>query len=593
MSSSGGHYGGGDWGQSDDPWGQGEPTPPQPDQGQQGWVSPTQEWGGGSPSDQPAPGSWDTGPPPSSQNWDTGPPPPGQWDTAVPGGPPPGQAPPQGYDPGQPPPPGYDPGQQQPWAAGPPPPGGGYGPPPGGPPPPPPKSSNKGLIIGLTAGGGGLVVLILVIVLVVALSGSGSGGGPVGGGGGGGSAAERAVAWSVPEPTSENESATVSMFVANDNKTLVRISGVGMTGYNMSDGKQVWTRNAPDGAEVCSGTRSAPDGVAAILFGSDGRCTTVAAVDVSNGKQLWSTNVKVNDSDYPPRYGSVAAGQGKIWVSTSERVIKYDDKSPPANSGSAKPVSAAPKADSYCRVGGVLPTEKGALTTMRCSSSDNTYFLRLKPDTLEAEWQTKLDVEDSYELGIISTDPPALQVGNASDNGEIRVFDDSGKRTHIIQSQGEGGSLQLRGYNGPGIRDLHANYPVKVVGNVLVGLAEEESGSDQKQSVIGVDLTTGQRSWVKEVSSESSLGLTWVRGDDPKKVVALDSGSYDTKPQILTIDPAKQGAVTKGDKLDTGEDSGSLYAGSGSLVVSSGDTLVLLQSNPSDGEALITAYGPK
>lgn len=486
----------------------------------------------------------------------------------------------QGYDPGPPP--------QQPWQAGPP--GGGYGPPPG----PPPSKSNKGLLIGLLAGDGGLFVIILIVVVVLVVRSAGGGGGGGGEGtDGGGTATQRKVSWTIPEPTSEKEADTVSMFVANDKKTLVRISGVGIAGYNMTDGKSQWSISAPGGAEVCSGTKEAPDGVAAIVYGTSGYCTTVAAVDVATGKQLWTANVKVNDSDFPPRYGSVAAGQGKIWVSTSERIIKYDAKTAPSSSGTGKPVSAAPKADSYCRVGAVLPTEKGALTTMRCSSSDSNYFMMLKPDTLEAAWQTKLDVEDSYELGIISTSPPALQVGNASDNGELRTFDDSGKQTQVIQSQGEGGSLKLRGYNGPGIKDLRTDYPVKVVGNTLVALSEDGTGSDKKQGAVGVDLTTGQRSWNKEISSKASLGLSWVSGDDPKKVVALDSGSYDTKPQILTIDPEKQGTVAKGDKIDTGDKYGSLYAGYGTLAVSSGKYLVLLKSNPSDGEALITAYGPK
>src|SRR5690606_7298714 len=229
--------------------------------------------------------------------------------------------------------PGYDQGApQQPWEAGPPPPGG-YGPPPEG----PPQKSNKGLIIGLSVGGGALVLVLIIIIAAVAINASG-GDDDGGGGDGGGSAAQRKVSWTIPEPTSEKEADTVAMFPSADKKTLVRISGVGISGYNMTDGKSKWNISAPGGAQVCSGTREAPDGVAAIIYGTDGYCTTVAAVDVTTGKQLWTTNVKVNDSKFPPRYGSVAAGQGKIWVSTSERVIKYDAKQAPSTSGSAKPV---------------------------------------------------------------------------------------------------------------------------------------------------------------------------------------------------------------------------------------------------------------
>ncbi|MPY86030.1 MAG: PQQ-binding-like beta-propeller repeat protein, partial [Actinophytocola sp.] len=183
-------------------------------------------------------------------------------------------------------------------------------------------------------------------------------GGDGGGGGGGGTnddAAQRKVAWTVPEPNSEKEAQTVAMFVTPDKKALVRISGAGMIAYNLSDGKVKWNIGAPDGAEVCSGTRQAPDGVAAIVYGTDGRCTTVATVDVATGKQLWSSNVKVNDSKFPPRYASIAAQEGKIWVSTSERAIRFDAKKSPDD---VKPITAAPKSDSYCRLGELVPTEK-------------------------------------------------------------------------------------------------------------------------------------------------------------------------------------------------------------------------------------------
>lgn len=585
MSSSGGHYGG-NWGQGDDPWGQGGQPAPDPAQGnqqQQPWVQPTHEWGGQS-QEPPAPGSWDAGPP-SSQNWDAGPPPQG-------GGAQQGW----GGQQQQPPPPGGfpPPGGQPQWGA-PPPPGGGYGPPPGK----PPGKSNKGLIIGLSAGGGVFVLIIIIVIIVVATSGGG--GSPTGGPSGSENVeTQRKQSWTVPEPDSEKSATTLSAFPTKDNSTLVRISQAGITGYNAQDGKEKWTIAVPEGTTLCAASREAPDDVAAMVFGADEKCTTVAAVDVVQGKQLWSNNFKVNDANFAPRNAAVSAAAGKIYISTGERVIRYDAKLPPASSGEALPLSAAPKEEG-CSTGDVRATDKGALATLTCGYGEKSYLIALTPSDkgLSSVWTTEVKSESRLStFGIVSATPPIVHVDNASDHGELRLFDDKGVQTKVIQSRGDGGAMALRpSFGTTGFNDMRDDYPVQIVGTTLIAMKDKGSDYKAKPAVIAVNLTTGEREWTKEIDTPGDGVM--VRTADAAKVTVLTTGGYDddytTKhpPQLVTIDPAKKGASSPGDKIDIGDESSSSTSFSYSGLYSMGKYLLMLKLNKSGDGAMLTGYGPK
>lgn len=576
MSSSGGHYGGGDWGQSGDPWGQGgqDQGPGQP--GGPGWQQPTQEWGG----QQPPPG----GTPPAQGDWGGEPhqqQPPGGWGAQQPAQQPPQQ---QGWDAGQPqqqagwgaPGAGWQqPGQPQ-WGQP------GYGQPPSGP------KSNKGLIIGLSAGGGALVLIVVIVLIAVfATRGGGDNGGGGGGGGGGAGVAQK---WSVPVPDSDNDASTLTAFITSDKTTLVRISQGGITGYDLNSGKQKFSIAVPDGAEVCAGTRSAPDGVAALVFGTDNHCSTVAAVDVSAGKQLWSTNFPVNDTKFPPLDAAVTAAAGKIYVVTGERLIQYDAKSA---TGHVKYRAIKPKND-YCDVDGLAATDKVVVTTLRCG---NTVSLTgLSPSKLTHElYGTKLDVESSSRVTIVSASPLILHVTNALDNGELRLFDDKGTQTKVISSRQPQGTLVFSPTLSSGFNDMNRDFPFQIVGTTLVAAVDKGDKTDAPDQVAGINLQTGQWAWSKNIGSTNDFTLG-VSADDPTKVFALDQGGYTSdyskklSPQSYLIDPAKQGAVTKGNSLSVGDQS--LYLSYSTMVMNANKEVILLSTNSTGGDRpLITAYG--
>ncbi|MGH3096855.1 MAG: PQQ-binding-like beta-propeller repeat protein [Streptosporangiales bacterium] len=574
MSSSGDNYGGsGDW--SSDPWGQGDGQ----DQwgqgqggGQQPWGPPTQDWGaaqqGGGQPPQPTQGWGQPGQPgqaPPGQGWggQSGQPGQPQW------GPPPGQ-------PGAPGQPGWggQPGQPQ-WGA------------PGGVPPyqgGPPRKSNKGLIIGLAAGGGGLVlVIVVVLVLVFALGGGGGGGGTGGGGddgGGGVSGGERTASWNVPEPDSEDAATLLRSYVTDN--VLVRASGAGLTAYNISNGKVKWNLPVPDGSAICAAAPDAPNKIAAIVFGSDDHCTTVAAVNIETGKQAWSATPKVQSEYFDPSEAAVAAGGGKVYVSNEERVWAYN-----ATSGDSL-WWAAPKNDD-CHTGDVAASDKGVLATVNCSLDDQYGLVKLNPENGKSIWNAQIQSDEDYPQPLImSVSPPVIHLDNASDNGELRVFDDNGKQTHRISSRGEGGDLVLRPSVGGSYDDLHRGFPVEIVGTTLVALVDNSDDTEASAKAVGVDLTTGKRAWIKDLGSSNDYLIVDGAADD-KKVQVVDSGDYDTDPQLKALDVQNRGAISEGDTFATPDSISYLSAYSTQFMAAS-DTLFQLKTSESGDEPIIIAY---
>lgn len=581
MSSSGDNYGGG-W--SSDPWGQGGGQD-QWGQGQgqggeqQGWGQPTQDWGagqqGGGQAPQPTQG-WGgeqgggQAPQPGQpgQGWGGPPSQPGQpgqgWGEQQQWGPPPGQP----GQPGQPPGGGWG-GQPQ------------WGGPPGGPPYQggPPKKSNKGLIIALVAGGGGVVVIVVVALILVFTLGGGGGGTGGGGGGGGSASGKRTASWNVPEPDSKDEATLLRSYVVDN--MLVRASGDGLTAYDIKNGKVKWNLAVPDGSTICAAAPDAPNKIAAIVFGSDDHCTTIAAVNIDTGKQAWSSTPKTN-SDIDPSEAGVAAGGGKIYVSNEAQVFAFS-----AESG--KQAWAIHPKNEYCHTGDIAASDKGVLLTLECSLDDKYSVIKLNPKSGDEIWTSQIQSDEDFPQPLImNVSPPVIHIDNASDNGELRILNDQGKQTHVVSSRGEGGDLALRPSVGGSYDDLHRGFPVQIVGTTLVALVDKGSDTEAKSKAVGVDLTTGKRSWVKNLQSSNDFIL--VDGSDgANKVQVIDTGDYDTNPQLNSLDLKKRGAVTEGDTFVT-PDSVSYLSSYGSQFISASGTLLQMKNSESGDEPIVIAY---
>lgn len=481
---------------------------------------------------------------------------------------------PQYQPPYQPP---YQPQHQPPYQPQPP----GYGRP-----PTPPKKSHKGLLLGLGVGGGLLIILlVIVLVLVTAINGGGDGDS-----GGGSTATEK---WRVPVPDSKNDASTLAAFVTTDKKTLVRISAAGLTGYDLATGKQKFDIAVPDGTEACAGTRSAPDDVAALVFGTNLSCETVLAVDVGTGRQLWRAKVRSRNSGSSVTNAGVAAAGRKIYVATFGRLVGYDAKAGPSGTGSSAPQDVVPKND-LCTIQGVAASDKLVVTVLDCGGGSVT-LSGLSPTDLRTEtFSTKLSVAGSARVTVVSASPPVVHVGNAPDSGELRVFDDDGVQTKVVSSRQRPGTLQLApSLISGGIHDMNHDFPFRIAGSTLVAPVDKDANADAPDQVAGIDLRTGQLAWSRKLGSTGDFTLG-TSVDDPSKVMALDQGGFASSsgkpvlPQAYLIDPAKQGAISRGDKLDAGHTS--LYLDYAAVLTVNKEVVVLNTRTTGPGKPLIRAY---
>lgn len=447
----------------------------------------------------------------------------------------------------------------------------------------PPKRSHKGLFIGLGVGGGLVVVLVIALVVVLTTNGGN-------GDGGGGSAI--AQKWSVPVPDSKTDASTLTAFVTRDTKTLVRISAAGITGYDLATGKQKFNVAVPANAQVCAGTRSAPNGVAALVFGPDLDCQTVTAVDVSTGRRLWTAKVKSRNGGTSLTNAGVAAAGGKIYVATFGRLVEYDAKAGPSGTGGAAPQEIAPK-NALCTVQGLAATEKLVVAVLDCGGGGVT-LSGLSPSKLTTEvFSTKLSVAGSSRVTIVSGSPLVVHVGSAPDDGELRVFDDNGVQTKVISSRQRQGMLHFApSLISGGIHDMNHDFPFQIVGTTLVAAVDKENNTSAQDRVAGINLQTGQWAWSKKLGSTEAFTLG-TSVDDPSKVLALDQGGFASGktvlPQTYLIDPSRRGATTKAEKLDAGNTS--LYLDFAAVIGVNKEVLVLNTRTTGPGRPLIRAYG--
>lgn len=453
------------------------------------------------------------------------------------------------------------------------------------PPPPPPKRTHKGLFIGLGVGGG--LVIILVIALVVVLVTNGRNGANDSGGG-----SAITQKWSVPVPDSKTDASTLTAFVTRDKKTLVRISAAGITGYDLATGKRKFDVAVPADAQVCAGTRSAPDGVAALVFGANLDCRTVTAVDVSTGKQLWTAKVKSRGGGSSLTNAGVEAAGGKIYVATFGRLVGYDAKAGPSGTGSAAPQQIAPRND-LCTIQGLAATGKLVVATLDCGGG-SVKLSGLSPSRLTTEvFSTKLSVAGSSRVTIVSVSPLVVHVGDAPDDGELRVFDDKGVQTEVIPSRQQKGTLHFApSLITGGIHDMNHDFPFRIVGTTLVATVDKDDNPSAPDQVAGIDLHTGQWAWSKRLGSTEDFTLG-TSVDDPGKVLALDQGGFASgktvQPRTYLIDPARHGAMTKGDRVNAGDTS--LYLDFAAVMTVNGEVLVLNTRTTGPGKPLIRAYG--
>lgn len=432
--------------------------------------------------------------------------------------------------------------------------------------PRPPRRPRHGLVLGL---GVGLVAVVVAIVVIATVLTSGQG--------------RLTEVWSVPKPDRMGDAATLMAYPTVDGKTFVRVSAYGAVGYDLATGRTRWRLVPPKAETVCAATHGAPGGVGALVYDEGTGCTKALAFDASTGHRLWTSTLA---GDHPGSAALALAG-GRVYLTNTQRIVRYDARPGPHGTGAAAPVTVRPSA-ADCRFAGVAATTARVVTIETCGRTPRA-LVGLDPKTLRTAFRTPLRAEVDQEMHVVSVRPLVLHATNALDNGELRFFDDAGRQTKVFSSRQHRGTLLFGTPSGG--RDDNVSFPFRVVGDTLVAQLDYGSWAD-KHRIAGIDVRRGRWAWTSSVRAGD--GLIMATGGDRGKVAVFAEGGFTPRirkerPHVLEVDPA-DGEVAKGDELKVGDNSPEFY---GSSVFVVGHRMMIVRNTTMNDAPIITAYGQK
>ncbi|MFE2876666.1 PQQ-binding-like beta-propeller repeat protein [Streptomyces roseus] len=186
---------------------------------------------------------------------------------------------------------------------------------------------------------------------------------------------------------------------------VVRAGADGVTGYD-GEGRRGWSLRVPAGGAVCAMSADSPSGTGLLTFATvlDGCGGRLVAVDVTSGKQLWTTNI-------PHLVGRPAAGGSQAVTATADAVLAYDLATGAERWRAPLPAGAVPME--------VAAGPERVLLMARTGQGVELFALGARTGVVA--WHYPMPV--GYESPRIVSASPAAAVGD----GRLLVFDEAGR----------------------------------------------------------------------------------------------------------------------------------------------------------------------
>lgn len=326
------------------------------------------------------------------------------------------------------------------------------------------------------------------------------------------------VAWSVPKPAGADTS-TQLLGVWGTDKLAVRVDGSGIKAYNLTDGKEAWTIPVPAGSkEMCTASYGANSkGVAAVSFNTgDSDCSTVGAVDLTQGKLLWSVKVLADRMSSPT-------------LSVTENVVAVGGNMVGAlNIANGQPAWQFQPRDKDCSVRGKAAGVQIAVSD-RCYGTTGPKSQLVvvnaetgKPTSAPITLTGSIEQVDS----VVQDKPLVLLMSSGPQGDYILPFDKDNKPGNQMSVKEPGSdSLRLSGQDEALTR------------NVVSGTTLYVQVSGGKPGINAYDLTTGKRLWAA-TSGSTSNDMRLVAGTDKDgKVRAVVDQGYNKPARLVTLSP--------------------------------------------------------
>ncbi|MEU1283864.1 PQQ-binding-like beta-propeller repeat protein [Kitasatospora sp. NPDC005856] len=326
------------------------------------------------------------------------------------------------------------------------------------------------------------------------------------------------VAWSAPKPAGA-DSSTQMLGVWGTDKLAVRVDGSGIRAYNLTDGKEAWTIPVPAGSkELCTASYGANSkGVAAVSFNTgDSDCSTVGAVDLAQGKLLWSVKVSADRMSSPT-------------LSVTENVVAVGGNAVGAlNIATGQPAWQYQPRDKDCILRGKAAGVQIAVSD-RCygTSGPKSQLVLVNAETGKPA-STPITLTGNIEEvdSVIQDKPLVLLMSNGPQGDYLLPFDKDNKPGNQMSVKEPGSdSLRLSGQD------------EAVTRNVVSGTTLYVQVSGSKAGINAYDLNTGKRLWAA-TSGSASNDMRLVAGTDKDgKVRAVVDQGYNKPARLVTLSP--------------------------------------------------------
>ncbi|MER6998933.1 PQQ-binding-like beta-propeller repeat protein [Streptomyces sp. NPDC000410] len=309
------------------------------------------------------------------------------------------------------------------------------------------------------------------------------------------------TAWEAPHDRAAAEHGNGDWLVGD---TVVRSRFDAVTAFDVRSGKKRW-EYVPGRADICSVSTAADDSVALIAYGEpDKGCATVAALDLTNGRELWHTSRLPGSADATD---VVATGGGLAVLRDSggSSEVTESQKQPGVQAvrafdlrtGAPRWKAAVPKG---CVPVRVAAAAKQVHAVVACDR-DELKLAAFDPADGKERWTVPLDARRGMAAGtgvsFLSAEPAVVQVGQTqlTDGGAqyLLAFGQDGRPQ---------GRIDLVG----GYGRISSEHPAKVsvADGRLFAVATYEGNQGDWERVVVFDLATGGELWRADIAGSWS-----------------------------------------------------------------------------------------
>ncbi|MFJ5552774.1 PQQ-binding-like beta-propeller repeat protein [Streptomyces sp. NPDC093225] len=328
------------------------------------------------------------------------------------------------------------------------------------------------------------------------------------------------TAWTTPLDKVAPVPSTHRSWLVGD--TLVRARYNAVTGFDAASGERRWEYAPPRRRDICAASETADGSRLLIAYTEDIRkpgagCTTVAALDLAVGRELWHTALTPAHRDTTDGLGALAVGGGLGVVldasaGTGAPAVRAVD----LRTGSPRWRGAVPKG---CVPGSVAISPRQVLAVLTCG--EERKLAAFDPSDGHERWTTAVDTRDGVPAGasvtVTATEPIVLRV--AKDRRDVDSY---------LREEGVEAFLTFDAEGRPGAR-------IETNGEGYGSIGTQVVVSDQRLFartsgggwglVVAFDLTTGRELWQEAIGGKD-YAVQGLHAQDGRVMVVNASHRY-------------------------------------------------------------------